>query len=136
MPNYGYHLARVRARITRAAYQALLSVIVNRQVQAPREVPLQVFAYSGEASLAEQVASIRSFLKYAGRPRSFTVVSDGTYSEESIAMLRRVDPVVSVIDVPAPPADLPARLISYLNNHPTGKQLALIMSLPRDLPAL
>ena len=51
-------------------------------------------------------------------------------------MLKRVDPCVSVASLPEVPANLPSELSSYLKRHPTGKQLTLIMSLPRDGPAL
>jgi len=82
------------------------------------------------------VASIRSFLRYVGRPKSFTVVSDGSHSDRSIRLLERVDPSVSVTTASPAFPDLPAKLENYLRNHPTGKQIALIMSLPRNGPAL
>jgi len=86
--------------------------------------------------LPEQVASIRSFLRHVGRPTSFTVVSDGSHSDRSIRLLKRVDLSVSVATAPPAPPGLPAKLENYLNSHPTGKQLALIMSLPRNGRAL
>jgi hypothetical protein len=86
--------------------------------------------------LPEQAASIRSFVRHVGRPKSFTVVSDGSHSDRSIRLLKRVDDCVSVTASKPALAGLPARLESYLNGHPTGKQLALIMSLPRNGPAL
>jgi hypothetical protein len=117
MPNYAYHFARTEGRLVRELYRAFLSTVVKRKIEQAREIPIDVFSYSGESSLPEQIASIRSFLECAGRPASFTVMSDGTYSS----------PV---------PLGLPPRFSSYLRTHPTGKQLALIMSLPRDRPAL
>ena len=99
------------------------------------EIPIDVFSYSSERRLTEQVASIRSFLKYAGRPHRFIVVSDGSHSERSIDMLRSLDECVAVEQVPAPAPNLPTKFDSYLRNHPTGKQLSLIMSLPQEKPA-
>ena len=100
-------------------------------------MPLDVFAYSSEANLPEQAVSIRSFLRHAGKPQRFVVVSDGTHSRRSIELLQRIDPVVSVEQagdrVPAGVVD-PVR--GYLTDHHTGKQLALIMSLPSHRPAL
>jgi hypothetical protein len=136
MPNYGYHLARAQGRFVQAAYQLFLPFVAARKIQCTRNVPIDVFSYSGRRRLAEQVASIRSFLKNAGRPNRFVVVSDGSYSAEDIALLRRVDQCVSVEQVPEPPANASVSLASYLRTHPTGKQLALIMSLPRGQPAL
>ena len=136
MPNYGYHFARAQARATRLAYAALLPRLVRQPVRAAGDLLLDVYSYSGEAALPEQIASIRSFVRNAGRPMAFTVVSDGTYSRRSIELLRRADPTVVVSDAHEwMPADVPADIVSYLREHPTGKQLALIMSLPLDRPA-
>src|SRR3954469_21462758 len=136
MPNYGYHFARASARFAEAAYKALLPVTVSRKIRSNREIPIEVFAYSGERRVAEQIASIRSLLKYAGQPSRFVVVSDGSHTNTSIEMLRRVDSCVQVEQVPQPPASIPQCVARYLRNHPTGKQLALIMSLPRQKTAL
>lgn len=137
MPNYGYHLARARGGAIRRAYAAMLPAIVTRPIKPPGIVPLDVYSYSSESDLPEQVASLRSFLRHAGRPQSFTVVSDGSHSEQSETLLRRIDDciVVSSASEWIPGAVEPS-LRSYLAKHPTGKQLALIMSLPRNTPAL
>jgi hypothetical protein len=137
MINFPYHLARVEGELTRNLYRAAMPMIVRRRVQARHEIPFDVFAYSGEQTLPEQVASIRSLLRYAGRPKSFTVVSDGTYTRPSIQLLERIDPVVKVSEsFTQPVSNYPEQLRSYLATHPTGKQLALIMSLPVNGPAL
>lgn len=137
MPNYGYHLARAKGSAARAAYRALLPSIARRPIPRGAEVPLDVFAYSGESALPEQVASIRSFLKHVGRPRRFTVVSDGTLSRRSSDTLKSIDSAISISgSAQWLPQDLPAKIYPYLTTHPTGKQLALIMSLPVDGPTL
>src|SRR5947209_3825275 len=96
MPNFGYHFARLEGSWRRKLYRALLPAIVRRQITPSRAVPLSVFAYSGEQVVPEQVRSIRSFLRHVGRPNSYTVVSDGSHSVESIRLLEQIDPVVSV----------------------------------------
>jgi hypothetical protein len=136
MPNFGYHLARLKGNTLRQFYRALLPFIVRRRLNPSRSVALHVFAYSGEAMLPEQIVSIRSFLRYVGRPRSFTVVSDGSHSERSVRLLELVDPIISVVRANRLASGLPEKLREYLRSHPTGKQLALIMSLPVDDPAL
>lgn len=137
MPNYGYHLARAKGSATRTIYRALLPSIARRRLSVGPEVPFNVFAYSGERVLPEQVASIRSFLKHVGRPKRFTVVSDGTLSRRGSAILKSLDPVVSISgSAQWLPSGLPAKLYPYLTTHPTGKQLALIMTLPADGPTL
>lgn len=135
MPNYGYHLARAQGRAVRAIYRAFLPSTARRRLPGSAEVPLSVFSYSGESTLPEQVASIRSFLKYVGRPRKFTVVSDGTLSPRSIAILKSLNCVIAS-SAQWLPKDLPTKTHPYLTAHPTGKQLALIMSLPVDGPTL
>jgi hypothetical protein len=136
MPNYGYHLARFQGRVVQRAYERLLPLIVGRRIRCRRELPIDVFSYSGQSRLAEQVASIRSFLQNAGRPNRFVVVSDGSHTLESIKLLCRVDECASVESVPAPDPGAGETFDAYLRNHPTGKQLALVMSLPREKPAL
>jgi hypothetical protein len=137
-PNFGYHLAIAEGDALRRLYRSALPIIVRRKIRPPAEIPVDLFSYSGERTLPEQVASIRSFLAYAGRPKQFTVFSDGSYSARSIEFLERIDPVVRV---QKPPPSLspafPEKLRTYLSTHHTGKQLALIMSLrAEDRPAL
>jgi len=137
MPNYGYHLARAEGNATRTIYRALLPSIARRRIPGGAEVPLDVFAYCGERSLPEQVASIRSFLRYVGRPKQFTIVSDGTLSHHDIEILESIDPMISVSQYSQwLPKDLPERIYSYLTADPMGKQLALLMSLPVEGPTL
>jgi len=136
-PNMPYHSARWEGRIARGLYRVALPMIVRRRVRVRRELSLHVVAYSGESTLPEQIASIRSFLAYAGRPKQFTVVSDGSYTAKSLQLLEGIDKCVRVQQTPPPlPGDLPEKTRKYLMNHHTGKQLALIMSLPTNGPAL
>jgi hypothetical protein len=137
MPNYGYHLARAEGNATRMIYRALLPSIARRRIPAGSEVPVDVFAFSGERSLPEQVASVRSFLRYVGRPKQLTVVSDGTLSQHDMEILESIDPMISVSPYSQwLPKDLPTRIYSYLTADPMGKQLALLMSLPVERPTL
>ncbi len=136
LPNFAYHLALRFGNGLRRLYRVLLPIIVRFRPNPSRSFPFEVFAYSNDSMLPEQVASIRSFLRHVGRPRSFTVVSDGSHSDRSIRLLERVDRSVSVAAAKPAPPGLSVKLESYLNGHPTGKQLSLIMSLPRNGPAL
>ena len=137
LPNFGYHLARWEARLRRKSYQACLPAIVSRPLSPLADLPVDLYSYSNEAMLPEQVRSIRSLLRHAGRPRSFNVVSDGTHRPESIQILEAIDPVVSVRSVEEfRPNSLWPRFDHYIATHPLGKQLGLIMSLPRFGPAL
>ena len=137
MPNFGYHVARLKGSVFRRFYQISLPLIVRNHVPVLRSLAFDVVSYSGETTVPEQIASIRSFLRHAGRPKSFTVVSDGSHSRSSVRLIEQVDPSVRVQStVPLPAAALPEKFRKYLTTHPTGKQLALIMSLPANGPAL
>lgn len=136
MINFPYHLARAEGRITRELYRLRLPSIVRRRIQSPRKIDIDVYAYSGEQALPEQVASIRSFLQCAGRPNRFTVVSDGSYTPRSIELLKCIDYAVNVQESLPSPSHPAEKFRNYLSTHPTGKQLALIMSLPANGPAL
>jgi hypothetical protein len=135
MWNFGYHLARVCRGVAREAYRILLPMIVRRRIDPPRTLDIDVFAYSNEAMLPEQIASIRSFLKYGGRPNRFTIVTDGTHRPGAVSLLQQIDSCIRLAEV----RDFlpqPSSSPDYFANHPTGKQLALIMSLPLEGPAL
>src|SRR2546430_10390624 len=43
-----------------------------------------------------QIASVRSFLKYAGRPNNFTIVSDGTHRPHFVWLLQELDSCIRV----------------------------------------
>jgi hypothetical protein len=138
MPNYGYHLARVEGAAMRRVYAVLIPAIVRRPVPVEGMLPFEVFSYSGEHAIPEQIASIRSLLRYAGRPKSFTIVSDGSHSQRSRELLEQMDSSVCIAEAAEyQPPYVPPEAVSYLANHPTGRQLALIMSLPiKNEPAL
>jgi hypothetical protein len=130
MPNFGYHLARMEGAAVRRIYSAVLPALVRQKIDASKtKLPFEVYSYSGEATLPEQAASIRSFLRHAGEPRKWIVASDGTHTPRSIGLLQSISPRVAVL---LPNEWLSAESSSYLRDHPTGRQLALIMSLPRD----
>lgn len=137
LPNFAYHFARLHGRVVRQLYLLLLPLIIRRRIHPSRSVDLEVFAYSNEQALPEQVASIRSFLRHAGRPQKFVVVTDGSHSARSIRLLEAVDPCVSVRQVSVTASTMAdERFRRYLESHPTGKQLGVIMNLPQAVPAL
>jgi hypothetical protein len=137
MLNYGYHFARLDGGLRRKIYRGFLSRIVSRSIRQPGSIPLEVFSFSGEEALPEQVRSIRSFLQHVGHPRSWTVVSDGSYTKRSIALLEEIHSTVRVRSGATDlPFNLPNKVSRYISSYPMGKQLGLIMSLPRDGPAL
>ena len=128
MPNYGYHFARAKGRALRAIYRASMRVLPA--IEPSRSFPLEVFSFSGEAALPEQVASIRSFLRHVGRPPMFNVVSDGSYSESSKQFLQALDACVCIREVKDwAPRNVPPSMYRYVTEYQMGRQLGLIMSL-------
>ena len=138
LPNFGYHFARWEGKWCRKAYRASLPALVHVPSRISRTIPFHVFSYSSEDSLPEQVRSIRSFLRHVGKPLGFTIVSDGSHTAASIRILQKIHPVVRVESSGQHlPSALPEKFLRYVSIHPTGKQLGLIMSLPRATePAL
>lgn len=135
----GWRLAKIRASGVRRAY-------LRRawgSPAAPVCVDYDVVSYSSERDLAEQIACIRSFLRYVGVPRSLTVVSDGSHTARGRRALCSVHTCVRVLslDAVAKPAEmlhkgLPANVAHYLNHAPLGKKLRILMSINIARPTI
>ena len=68
MVNVGYHSARLQAKLIRSLYTRRITQIVRTPIAQTQRVPITVYAFSCERDLPEQVASLRSFLRYVGIP--------------------------------------------------------------------
>jgi hypothetical protein len=131
--NIGYHSARIQAKFLRDVYKSNLSTIVSFPIKQSRQVPIKVYALSCERDLPEQVASLRSFLRYVGIPDAFIIMSDGSYTNESIQLLKRVHPCVDVqLLTKFQRDDLPPSVYEYASQQAMGKKLAALMSIPID----
>jgi hypothetical protein len=129
--------ARGRGRAVRAVYRAALPAVARLDVDAGRELGCEVFAFSSRSHVPEQVASVRSFLRHAGRPRSYTIVSDGSHDESSRRLLRAIDPCVRVVALAeALRPDLPPAVRRHAGGDPMAAKLALELSLPCDGPVV
>lgn len=126
-----YHIARYEARFVRALYKQNLPVLVRQRIRSPRELDVHVVAFSSARDLPEQVASLRSFLRFAGVPRSYTIASDGSHSLAQRDLLRQMGEFVDVVDWNVyARQDLPPAVYRYADVNPMGKKLAVIASLP------
>src|SRR3954462_276884 len=115
MPDIPFHLARAQGIGYRKLYRAALPFLARSPVDPAGPIALDVFSYSNETMLPEQVASIRSFIRHAGRPRRFVVVSDGSHSRRSLEILRSIDSSVVVSTAEEwVPEDVPAGIREYL----------------------
>ncbi|MDB9306733.1 hypothetical protein PN488_20585 [Nodularia spumigena CS-591/12] len=131
MVNIGYHTARFQGKFNRSLYKSKLAKTVKIAIQSNQKVPIRVYALSCERDLAEQVASIRSFISNVGIPETFTVISDGSYTDVSCQLLRRIHPCVEVIPINKfLKTDLPPCVSDYAQIHPMGKKLSALMSIP------
>ena len=135
--NVPYHVAVRRSRLVRNVYYRCLSRVVGRPIRSPRMLDFEVYSFSGELDLPEQVASIRSFLQRAGEPTSFTVVSDGSHTAKHSDLLQRVHPSIRVRPVSrVARADLPPEVTAYAAKHPLGKKLSMLLSLDITRPTI
>ena len=133
MVNIGYHSARIQAKFLRSIYKSTLPTIVSFPIRQSRQVPMKVYALSCERDLPEQVASLRSFLRYVGIPEAFIIMSDGSYTNESIQLLKKVHPCVDVqLLTKFQRDDLPSSVYEYASQQAMGKKLAALMSIPID----
>jgi hypothetical protein len=131
MINVPYHTARVQGSMARSLYQTILPLIVRTPISQKKQVSANVYAISCERDLAEQVASIRSFIRYVGVPNCFTIISDGSYSEASCKLLCQIHPCVKVLSIEKLIGNsLPTSVYEYASQHIMGKKLAVLLSLP------
>lgn len=135
-PPPGWRVSRsawAAAWAVRCAYSRALPRVVERRVDPPGALPCRVVSFSCERDLPEQVASLRSVLRWGGRPDEAVVVSDGTHTPASRALLERVDACVRVVDWQDwVSGDLPPAVRRYARRSPMGKKLAVELSLPGD----
>lgn len=133
MVNIGYHAAKIQANLLRNAYKSSLSSLVSFPIKQDRQVPIKVYALSCERDLPEQVASLRSFIRHVGVPDKFTIMSDGSYTDQSIQLLQSVHRCVDVqLLTKFQRDDLPQSVHEYAAQQAMGKKLAALMSIPID----
>ena len=131
MVNIGYHTAKIQGKFLRSLYKSNLSSLVSLPIKQERQVPIKVYALSCERDLPEQVASLRSFIRYVGIPEVFTIMSDGSYTNQSIELLKRIHPCVDVqLLTKFQREDLPSSVYEYASQQAMGKKLAALMSIP------
>ncbi|WP_339406192.1 hypothetical protein [Nodularia sp. LEGE 04288] len=131
MVNISYHTARFQGKFNRYFYKSKIAQTVKLPISTTRKVPISVYALSCERDLAEQVASVHSFLCNVGIPDKFTIISDGSYTDLSCQLLCCIHPCVEVIPIHKfLRKDLPQCVSDYAQVHPMGKKLSALMSIP------
>ena len=131
MVNIPYHVARTQGRLMRSLYKSVLPQIAKIPISQTQRIPIAVYALSCERDLPEQVLSLRSFIRHAGIPEHFTIVSDGSYTESSCNLLRQIHPCVEVLPLEKMKrTDLPQSVYDYAAQHSMGRKLLTLLSLP------
>lgn len=132
--NAPYHLALRTGYMMRRAAARLLPL--RRPGHNGDAAGIRVVSFSSAADVAEQLACIRSFVRNAGFPQRWTIVSDGSHDRRQIASLRSTHPAVEVIPWDVAAAGAPAPLLSYAGLHPLGKKLAVLACAGESSPFL
>ncbi|MDY7015922.1 MAG: hypothetical protein SVX43_20470 [Cyanobacteriota bacterium] len=131
MVNFGYRFARLQGKFNRSLYRQVLPQLLRHPIAQTRKVSVAAYALSCERDLPEQVASIRSFIRYVGIPTTFTIISDGSYTQNSLNLLEQIHSCVRVISLSEFSApQLPQAVSAYADRNPMGKKLATILSIP------
>jgi hypothetical protein len=131
MVNVAYHTARTQGKMMRSLYKAVIPQIVKLPISQTQKIPISVYSLSCERDLPEQVASLRSFIRHAGIPERFIIISDGSYTENSCNLLRQIHPCVEVLPLEKlKRTDLPQSVYDYASQHSMGRKLLALMSIP------
>ena len=135
---YGYHAARWRAARRKASFCLSLADLPSPADEStPEGLPVEVVCMLGQTGIPEAALTFRSLIRCCGQPERLTLVSDGTLTSEDGELLQRAIPrsqVVSLDEVLAP--GLPAAIRERLCDSWMVAKQALLMSLPRESPAL
>jgi len=130
--NLPYRASRYLGQLNRWRFRRTLARL--KPVEVRRQIPLNLVFFSSDVDYLEQAASIRSFLRNAGRPQRLLIVSDGSHSERTKTLLRQLDSCVEIEhwrDFVDP--QLPPKVRDYARSHPFGKKLSIVMSLAHRL---
>ena len=117
-------------RVLCARYRRKLEAGRLPAITPARKLELDMLSFSCERDVPEQALSIRSLLRYVGEPVSFAIVSDGTITPRSAALLEAISPVVRVVSVAeyAEGVEVPAPVYAY-RDKPHGKKLTALLGM-------
>jgi hypothetical protein len=123
----------------RGLYERRLAAMAVAPMAFGPPLALSVMSFVQESDVPELVASARSFLAHVGVPDEFAVVSDGTITKESAAVINSILPgVVSVRTAQQYVGSyrLPQAVRDFMAKSPWGAKLASIMALNDRCPAM
>jgi hypothetical protein len=131
-------LAGILAGPVRRRYLKRLRAEASAPLSPGPAIELTVATFAQELDVPELVVSVRNFLIHVGVPREFVVVSDGTITDESKALIRLIRPgtisVQSVEEYAGP--RLTESVRDFMAKSPWGAKLASIMAMADRAPAM
>jgi hypothetical protein len=102
-------------------------------------VPLDVATLACERDSLELFRMVTSFLQHVGQPQSFSVFSDGSLSNETIAALQRLSPIVRVtpaVELAFPLHGHPIEAAVRADKFPHATKLLVLAQSPQSRPRL
>jgi hypothetical protein len=126
----GYHVGLWIGVRRKRLYTRRLLAGASLRRPPQRRITARVVSFSGIKDLGEQSASIASFLRWCGVPRSWTVISDGSHSEREVARLEYLHRCVEVVPwtIFRHPGS-PEHVLRYAEAEPLGKKLVALAGL-------
>ncbi len=134
-----YLAAQIEGRAYRRVFKTMMSWFIGHPIHSKRQVNCEVWSLSSERDAAEQVASIRSFIRHVGRPTHWNILSDGSHTKETRELLLSVDPTVrmrTLEEILPPIVHLQVQRMMNGREPHVGKKLALEVYLPINGPTI
>jgi len=136
---YGYHAALMLGRWRRAAFERELTTLEPLIGKASkRPVQLDVVTLVGPQMVPETVRSVWSFIQYVGRPKSYTLVTDGDFTDAEKGKLQSLFDWVSIVPLDSyldERGGVPPELEQHWS-HPMIRKLALEVTFGISGPCL
>ncbi len=74
-----------------AVFRSTFDATSSNRAAETTTVPVTVLMFMGHGQVPQAVASLRTFLEFAGRPERIIVTSDGTLDDDDRAVLHRIE---------------------------------------------
>lgn len=122
--------------------------VIIKDINCQKKIEMEVVSFSSNNDYSEQLLSILSFLRYVGKPITWTIYSDGSHTDKQKEQVSKEmdfvtikninwDEVISLeelcCDVLKPYQNY---ILDYANNHAFGKRLFYYLNHPINHPTL
>jgi hypothetical protein len=120
-----WRAADLLAQYNRKNFAIKFATIVNSPLfkkNSTNTIDADVFSFSSEKNLYEQLYSLLSFIKNCGCPNKWTVYSDGSHTSSSIKTIKNIASFVDVV-LWSKGNKYKTELLDYATQSPMGKKL-------------